>query len=814
MTEPGPSPRRVTSGEDLREVLRGVGESLPDLLCTWDEFEVINEIGRGGFGKVYTANFKRTGTIVALKEVFADRLHGDRFRRYILEIETMVHVISPYVISLVGFSVAPPYLIASEYISGGPLSQWTGSKNDIQPLSATEMTIVAIGMAYGLQLIHSKGILHRDLKGANVLLDADHYPHICDLGIARFGELERRKTVKLGTPTYAAPEVVAGGEYDSKADIFSYGIVVYEMIERKRAWKGIKNMFQYQEALFERKEKPKISEKTSSACKRLIRKCMHMDPAKRMSAADVIQYIHDHIDSVFPGTDPEAVTRYEQWAEKKLEELGDSVSGPAHNFAKRSRHSEKTKKGKEGQEALLNPDSPQFPELIRAVAATMRSKEVVPLLPGMVSEFGPDGRPDIQILYVDAIAKFGSRSSKLVKNLVEVGFYLKMPVVAGTVDSVTDLLHNLASFSATAITAEYAEPICKIADLVPENAVRLLMHFLGYVEARTVLTISLEVASKSQTALCASKASSGLIRTMADLASRGEALSPDAGVTVAKFLASPHDEAVVEAYRFLSWFCDPLPDVSDEILAAHLCKDGLVAWVHHFLAKAEAIPPTVALVSALLSRPRLTATWVLLTTLAGSSAGAECLLANPQWLDGARSNPKGAFRVLVVLGTVPAVRRALAALPEYPAFLAACCDVGSDDELLAAIPVVIRRTQISAGLLKSLSLEGFWAGYFRAVAGSQSTEVHLNCLVLVNDFVRAGWTEEFGEYLRAVTRLWSLPELAATAVSLLVSASYLPEGARAIAGLNILDDLEQLCGDKHYGPSAARILDNTSRFTA
>jgi serine/threonine protein kinase len=255
--------RRVTSTDDFQAILREVGERLSHLVGSYDEFEIDKKVGLGGSGKVHKAVSKRTGQMVALKEVNLHRIDADRFRRYILEIETMVQVLSPYIVSIVGFSLAPTYFIASEYYARGPLAQWAKSRKEaqVEPLTPTQMTIIALGVACGLEFFHSKGILHRDLKGAKILLDSDFRPHICDLGTARSGENDRRKATKLGTYSYMAPEVIESTSYDSMADMFSYGIVIYEMVERNRALKGVKTARDLRKMVVVRKEKPKISVK-------------------------------------------------------------------------------------------------------------------------------------------------------------------------------------------------------------------------------------------------------------------------------------------------------------------------------------------------------------------------------------------------------------------------------------------------------------------------------------------------------------------------------------------------------------------------
>jgi serine/threonine protein kinase len=127
-------------------------------------------------------------------------------------------------------------------------------------------------MALAMQFMHSQGIIHRDLKTLNVLLDATNEPRLCDFGLARKVDSDQPMTGMAGTFNYMAPEVIRKRAYGLKADVFSFGMMLWEMATRKLPFKECDHQIQIARSI-ERGERPAISKHMSDALGRLIVEC-------------------------------------------------------------------------------------------------------------------------------------------------------------------------------------------------------------------------------------------------------------------------------------------------------------------------------------------------------------------------------------------------------------------------------------------------------------------------------------------------------------------------------------------------------------
>ncbi|ORZ31124.1 kinase-like domain-containing protein [Catenaria anguillulae PL171] len=192
-----------------------------------DSFAVDAKIGEGSYGSVFRARHLRTGATVAIKKVPIDGDLPDLMQ----EIAMLSACDSPAIIHLFGFFVEPRHLwMVMEYCSGGSVSDIM--KETGRTLSEAQIAVVVRDTLLGLEYLHHKGKLHRDIKAGNILIDRRGQAKLADFGVAgQLTDAATKRNTVIGTPFWMSPEVVQEIGYTTKADMWSLGITCIEMAE-------------------------------------------------------------------------------------------------------------------------------------------------------------------------------------------------------------------------------------------------------------------------------------------------------------------------------------------------------------------------------------------------------------------------------------------------------------------------------------------------------------------------------------------------------------------------------------------------------
>ena len=276
---------------------------------TLSHYRIVSKIGVGGMGEVYLAQDTKLDRQVALKILpheFAE--DDDRMNRFVREAKSASALNQPNIITIheIGETDGTHY-IASEYIQGETLHALL--QQSVLDLKTT--LDIAIQVASALNAAHKAGIIHRDVKPENVMIRPDGLVKILDFGIAKLSArkpdatdeeaataLKQQGTspgVIIGTANYMSPEQARGKEVSAQSDIFSLGIVLYEMVTGQRAFKG-ENALDVIGAILHKEPTPlrQLSPELPNEVERIINKALRKDPdARYQTAADLLTDLKD-----------------------------------------------------------------------------------------------------------------------------------------------------------------------------------------------------------------------------------------------------------------------------------------------------------------------------------------------------------------------------------------------------------------------------------------------------------------------------------------------------------------------------------------
>jgi serine/threonine-protein kinase len=206
-----------------------------------DRYEVLGELGRGGMGVVYKANDLKMDRLVAIKVMTAHSPGRDEYQeRFLREAKSIAKMQHPNIVVVYdfGYHSGAPY-IAMEYVEGVPLDKVIASRLSLTPLTKVDYIVQ---VCHALHYAHQLGIIHRDVKPGNIMvLEGGRRVKLLDFGIARAGAPSKlsRSGLAMGTTCYMSPEQTQGKkDLDARADIFSAGVVLYELLAGKQPWTG------------------------------------------------------------------------------------------------------------------------------------------------------------------------------------------------------------------------------------------------------------------------------------------------------------------------------------------------------------------------------------------------------------------------------------------------------------------------------------------------------------------------------------------------------------------------------------------------
>ncbi len=253
-------------------------------------FELIERLGSGGFGDVWKAKDTKLDRTVAVKIPHQGRLSPEEIEKFLREARAAAQLRHPGIVSVheVGLEDDRLYIV-EDFIEGLSLDKWLEGRR-VDYRQAAELCVKIAG---ALHNAHQEGVIHRDLKPGNIMIDVCGEPHIMDFGLAKREAGETTMTMDgqiLGTPAYMSPEQAKGLAHtaDCRSDVYSLGVILFELLTGERPFRGSLQMLLKQVLQDDPPNPRKLDSRVPRDLETICLKCLHKEPPRRYPTAQAL----------------------------------------------------------------------------------------------------------------------------------------------------------------------------------------------------------------------------------------------------------------------------------------------------------------------------------------------------------------------------------------------------------------------------------------------------------------------------------------------------------------------------------------------
>nr|GLL28399.1 serine/threonine-protein kinase STY46-like isoform X2 [Ipomoea trifida] len=286
------SSQSLSEGEHNHMVIKCEPDHLTILNDVTDVWEIDPQllkfeykIASGSYGDLYKGTY--CSQEVAIKILKSDRVNTELHKEFAQEVYIMRKVRHKNVVQFIGACTKPQNLcIVTEYMSGGSVYDYLHKQKGSFKLP--DLLKVGIDVAKGMNYLHQNNIIHRDLKAANLLMDENEVVKVADFGVARVKAQSGIMTAETGTYRWMAPEVIEHKPYDQRADVFSFGIVLWELLTGKLPYEYLTPL-QAAIGVVQKGLRPTLPKQTHPKLAELLEKCWQHDPTCRPDFSEITE---------------------------------------------------------------------------------------------------------------------------------------------------------------------------------------------------------------------------------------------------------------------------------------------------------------------------------------------------------------------------------------------------------------------------------------------------------------------------------------------------------------------------------------------
>lgn len=832
-------------------------------------YEIKERIDSGGYSEEYKALDKSIGEMVVLKRILTK--NSSKFKQsFIREVSIMASVEHPFLLELIGFSIKYPLTIVTKYYPNGSLYSYRQTQRGKIKLNNTQRTLIAMGIAHSMMYLHSLGIIHRDLKSLNILLDDQLLPKLCDFGIARYvSNNTELMTHQIGTSLWMAPEMFLNeGDYGPEVDVYSFSIILYELLTNEVPWLNLSRDMIVKKVFVEQR-RPEIPRNTPSGLKSLIKMCWAQDPKSRPSFREIYEMFANG-DVAFPDTDDRSVQKLSKYLQKvkiprnpkfsdfqvkksnrkKTIEYEEEATNDNNNRYNRNRSTKPVNseqkytenkiknprsnfngygESDEGEfmrnmieydnnspfldiDAISDPRSYSYRSELKKAARSLQKVQSRQFMNTISQLFKGNTRPAEMTALLQSLQQILQRKCHR-EMFIELDLHHQLPLENDELlDPCLDVLHVLFEKSPETFEESFTDTM---SDLIPRNPTKsliLLSLMAKSFDSSTNSWEMLDLMIQKSTIFFKSSVGSELISTLFFLCYkysdyRKSRLNYCISVFL-KGLQSRDKNTVKQAYNALCHFFHKNIDLDYGLVIDHLSSDSLFPFCLQLLIRMKDFPCLPELISVLLDRATasIEATLVLLR-ICGIQEGAMAIMKKPKWITQDLPTPIDTLRLYLAVMTHSEIRPMLSRLPQTHQFFIKLCDE-NDNRVLTHLSLIIRKFKISKEIVASFSESGVFKAIFSAALDfGDDQSLHAAMMIII----KVGKVDFAPEYLMFSNKfkevIRSDSSILGTAISAVTLLCKYPLCAKKFKELKIDNDFRKFMKDPDYKEYAETFFD-------
>ena len=740
------------------------------------EFKMGQQIGTGGFGEVFLATHIPTGKKCAIKRLFAKDLKGSDLDLFIREIENLALCDNMFCLPFLGCTLKYPFSIITQYIPRGSLFNALKHKEGSPDLSGTDKTLIAMGIARGMEYLHKKHIIHRDLKSLNILLDDRLLPIICDFGLSRQDKDEEFKTKDVGTPHWMAPEMIETRTYSTKVDVYSFGMLMWEMLTESAPFKGMTTV-QILYAVLKRKERPAFPSITPKPMKNFINRCWHQDPDKRPTMEEIYREFREGR-IAFNGTDREEVIKFAKFIkrdESQRAKAGEYKKPPLTKSSSSSRPSSKgrsmpssprqipnsprTGRGQGSQvnySILSQPNNSDFVHTFnKACSEVHNNKELAADFFHYLSRIFINKSADSSIykIVLPQLIKLIESDNNNLYEMLKTGLYYFLPF--GDPDLLNPsmmIIHIAVTTYPIILNSEFLQTIDPFVSQCPEAIIRILtLYFRPGDHQKSIWNVCEFIRHHADTLL--NQCGVTFLRFIYYIFSNNTSVRAvrleDLVAIVTKAVTMQNLEIVHNAYCCICALFDKRIVIDQITLIQHLKTPSLLVDVSSYLARQPNIQVTQELIESLIQvAPKEKMALIALYDIVSRDKLAGQIMINfaERWMLGNTFKPIDVISLILILVSKKAHRPLLAKCQMFSEVLSGIPET-KDLELIDISVKVILKMIDEQPLFTNLSQYGYFEHYFTIIPKLNNPEATKTSIYVIDTIARKYFVSGFLYYV-------------------------------------------------------------------